>query len=363
MRAVSHTGKLRVAAVGLGWVATHRHLPAMQRSGEFEVLGVIDRSPGRARTVMSNRGYRCSAEAADLTKIEWLSDIDAITVATAPMSHYSIIRQALELGKHVLTEKPFAMTVREGEELAALSRAQGLRLAIMHNFQFARSTAKLLAEISSGRLGAIRGINAVQLGNPRRRLPQWFERLPLGLFYDESPHLLYLIRRVAGDLRLGDCLVHRSTTGLNTPAHIDAYFESSTVPGPVTLSCNFESPVSEWYLMVFGHDRLGIVDVFRDIYLSLPNDGAHDTARVFRTSLYATGQHLWQHITSGIPHLTGKLLYGNDEVFARFARAIRNPSEELHFIGAEDALAVLKLQHEIINKHQDLGGTIPVKSQ
>jgi predicted dehydrogenase len=345
--------KLRVAAVGLGWVAQHRHLPVMERSADFQVLGVIDRSPGRAREVMSRHRYQYYADSSQLDEVEWLEDVDAITIATAPMSHYSVICQALKLGKHVLTEKPFTMTVGEGEELAALAAARHLRLAVVHNFQFARSTKRLLAEMSNGRLGAIRSVSAVQVGNPGRRLPAWYEQLPLGLFYDESPHLLYLMRRVAGDMELERCLTHASTTGLKTPARIDAFFRSAAFPGPITLTCNFESPLSEWYLMVFGEKRLGIVDVFRDIYLSLPNDGAHDTLKVFRTSLYATGQHAWQHLVSGIPHLRNSLFYGNKEVFSRFARAVGGSMEDLVPIGPDSALAVLRLQHAIINR-QDI---------
>lgn len=344
--------KLRVAAIGLGWVALHRHLPVMERSADFEIVGVIDRSPGRAREVTSKRGYRHSAETANLATVEWLKDVDVITVATAPMSHYPVIRQAIEMGKHVLTEKPFTMTVAEGEELVKSADAANLQLAIVHNFQFARSTKLLSREIASGALGTIHAVNAVQFGNPRRRLPQWYDQLPLGLMYDESPHLLYLIRAVAGEIRLNRSLTYPSSAGLNTPARIDAFFESPTVHGPITLSCNFESPVSEWHLMVFGEKRLGIVDVFRDIYISLPNDGAHRTRNVFRTSLYAVGQHLWQHLVSGVPHLRGSLFYGNDEVFHRFARAIRGSREELTPIGPESALAVLRLQHAIIDRQE-----------
>lgn len=346
--------KLRAATVGLGWVATHRHLPVMERSGDFEVMGVIDKAPGRARQVMSERGYGHFAETSRLAEVKWLKDVDTITIATAPMSHYSLIRQALELGKHVLTEKPFTMTVCEGEELASIARENKVQLAIVHNFQFARSTKSLMEEIENGTLGAIRGVNAVQFGNPKRRLPSWYEQLPLGLMYDESPHLLYLLRCVAGDIRLAHCMVHPSSTGLATPARIDAFFQSPTLGGSITLSCNFESPVSEWYLMVFGEKRLGIVDIFRDIYMSLPNDDAHKTTNVFRTSISAIGQHLWQHVTSGIPHLRGTLSYGTDEVFGRFAQAIRGSVAELEPINADSALAVLRLQHAIIGQQQEI---------
>ena len=344
--------KLRAATVGLGWVATHRHLPVMEATGEFEILGVVDRSPGRAREVMLQRGYPHFAETANLAEVEWLKDVDVVTVATAPFSHYSLIRQALELGKHVLTEKPFTMTVAEGEEVSALARLKNLRLAVVHNFQFARSTKRLLRDMANGTIGALRGVSAVQFGNPRRRLPKWYEQLPLGLMYDESPHLLYLLRRVAGDIRLKRCIVQPSSAGLCTPARVDAFFQSPTLDGSITLSCNFESPVSEWYLMVFGERRLGVVDVFRDIYISLPNDGAHGTANVFRTSVNAIGQHLWQHLASGIPHLRGTLFYGNDEVFGRFARAVRGSLADLDPISAESALAVLHLQHAIIERQE-----------
>src|SRR5262249_45760033 len=145
-----------------------------------------------------------------------------------------------------------------------------------------------------------------------------------------------------------DCVIHPSTMGLQTPARIDAFFRNPSFGGPITLSCNFESPVSEWYLIVYGSKRMGVVDVFRDIYLSLPNDGAHKTLDVFRTSVSAIGQHSWQHLASGIPHLMGRLRYGNDEVFRRFAAAVRGNREELQPIDAESALGVLRLQHAIV---------------
>ena len=344
--------KLRAATVGLGWVATHRHLPVMKSCGDFEVVGVIDRAPGRARQIVLQGGYRNFAETTNLAEVAWLRDVDVVTIATAPVSHYPLIRQALELGKHVLTEKPFTMTVREGEEVASIAREKNLRLGIVHNFQFARSTKRLLAEIQRGELGTVRSVSAVQLGNPQRRLPKWYDQLPLGLMYDESPHLLYLLRCMAGDVRLKRCIVHPSTTGLCTPARIDAFFQSADFPGSITLSCNFESPLSEWYLIAFGQKRLGIVDIFRDIYLSLPNDGTHGTADVFRTSVYAIGQHLWQHLASGIPHFRGNLFYGTDEVFLRFARAVRGSISELDPINAESALAVLRLQHSMVERQE-----------
>lgn len=349
---------IRVAAVGLGWVAQNRHLPVMDRSDRYEVVGVIDRRPDRARTIAKARGYRHHACTDTLADITWLDEVDAVTIATAPMAHHPIAAQALARGKHVLTEKPFAMSVAEGADLLARARTADRQLGIVHNFQFARSTKALFDDLAVGKLGTIAGIDAVQFGNPQRRLPDWCEELPFGLFYDESPHLLYLLRAVAAavgsKVELARSLKVTSTLGLHTPARVEAWFRGGPNGCPVRLACNFESPVSEWYLMVAGSDGYGIVDIFRDIYVRLPNDGRHDTRKVLRTSLVATAQHWFQHVTSGIPHLAGRLTYGNEELFDRFARGIAGDAAAIAPISAQAAQDILCLQHAIIDRAEDL---------
>jgi scyllo-inositol 2-dehydrogenase (NADP+) len=343
--------------VGLGWVGTHRHLPAMRAHGGFEIVGLVDRHPDTARRAAEKYGcprFHCGD---DLQTVPWLDEIDAVVIATSPFTHFGLIRSALQHGKHVLTEKPFTMSVAEGQELVALSESTRRVLAIVHNFQFAHSTRRLIRDMEEGALGTVRGLIARQYGNPNRRLPRWYEDLPLGLFYDESPHLLYLLRRLSpGPLRMLSCDVVPSTSGKVTPAIIQAQYVSAVAGGgqiPVTLSLHFESPISEWHVSVLGERALGDVDVFRDIYLRLPNDGEHDTFSVLRTSVAATWGHWSQHLTRGPLHLTGKLLYGNDEIFGRFHTSATTGSP-LKDISANDALEVLRMQHEIVDRQRVL---------
>jgi predicted dehydrogenase len=342
--------RIRIGLVGLGWVSTHRHLPALARNPAFEVVGLADRDGELAARWARKLGVprHCAATAIDA--IDWIDDVDAVDVVTAPMSHHALIRDALRRGKHVITEKPFAMTVAEGEELVALAAERSRQLAIVHNFQFASSTQRLIDDVAAGKLGRIKSIIAMQWGNPGRRLPTWYEELPAGLFFDESPHLLYLVRRLAPSaLRLVHVDSCPSTEGLRTPASIDASYRA-TVDGrdiPVTVNCRFEAPLSEWHVAVLGERSAGIVDVFRDIYLHLPNDGRHVTSTVLRTSWRATAMHWARHLVNGPLHLTGRLLYGNETVFRRFADAVRT-GRAPEGISGQDALAVLKMQHAII---------------
>lgn len=343
--------KLRVAAVGLGWVCRNRHLPTMQNNCAYQLVGAVDRNGLLAREVAKQYGMPNHHKGDSLEEVSWLDQIDAVTIGTAPSEHYEIARQALKLGKHVLTEKPFTLNEKDGAELAESARTGKLTLGIVHNFQFSNSFQRLERDLDTGKLGQLQSIVARQFGNPRRRLPTWYDTLPMGLFYDESPHLLYLIRRLSGGITptLVRADAVESSIGLSTPALIEALYtiRDQQRTCPISLLMTFEAPISEWHLSVLGEEGIGIVDLFRDIYIRLPNDGTHGTRSVIKTSLSATWQHWIQHLTSGSRHLRGRLRYGNDEVFARFAKAALN-GEPLRDIGADDAQAVLGMQHDLL---------------
>ena len=352
------TTPIRIGIVGLGWVSTHRHIPALLKSHRFRLIGVADRNAELAQAWARKLGVK-AATATSIDDIKWLDEVDAIDVATSPMSHYDLISSSLRRGKHVITEKPFAMDVAQGEELVALAKELRLRLCIVHNFQYASAANRLARDLDNGRIGRIRAITAMQWGNPARRLPSWYEQLPAGLFYDESPHLLYLIRRFSpAPLRLHSVDICKSTTGNATPASVDVSYRSETSYGevPVSVNCRFEAPLSEWHVAVLGDRAAGILDVFRNIYIHLPNDGMHEAPQVLRTSASATVAHWLQHLTNGPLHLTGRLLYGNETVFRKFAEAIQSESDA-DDVSGKDALDVLKMQWDILKAQQT--GTHP----
>jgi predicted dehydrogenase len=327
----------------------------MRRHGGFSVEAIVDRRPERAREAAERLGIPRTAGAESVDELDFRDEVQAITCGTAPFAHHRVIRSALAAGKHVLTEKPFTMTVEEGEELVALAREQGRVLAVVHNFQFARSVLRLRRWMERGKIGRLRAVWAIQLSNPARRLPPWFDELPFGLFYDESPHLIYMARALAGgDLDPVSVTVHPSTRGLeNTPAQIDAQMRAGEVP--VSIQMNFEAPVSEWHVAVLGDNGLGVVDLFRDIAVFTPNDRDHHAADVVRTSASASWHHWLGYLRSGPGHVVGRLRYGNDEVFDRFHAAVRSGKPPAG-ISSDDALAVLRVQHWIL----EAGGRILV---
>lgn len=339
------TRQIRVAVIGLGWVALERHIPNLLRHPQVKLVGVVDRKPQHAEEVA--RRLRIPRWAAsDNGAVEWLRDVDAVTIATPPASHFTLTKAMLQAGKDVLLEKPMAMCVEEGRELAALAQSSGRLLAMVHNFQFARSLQKLQGHVQGGVLGELRAVLAVQFSNPSRRLPRWYEELPLGLFYDESPHLLYLMRRFAPEEpRIISADIVAAQSGQQTPSQVTV--RASAGPLALHLYANFEAPVSEWYFMLLGSERLAAADLFRDILVVVRNDRRHRAGDVLRTTRDVVGGHLWGLLTSGSRFALGRLPYGNDGVMQRFIQAVqtRQPPEGM---SVTDGLRVLELQHSII---------------
>jgi len=172
-----------IVAVGAGWVTLHRHLPGIAATPGLELVGIVDRDVARGSRAAADHDVPHATSLADPA----LGSFDAVTIGTAPPSHGTLVRQALELGKHVLVEKPFAMDPAEADALVELSRERGRILAVVHNFQFARSVSAARRHVAAGTFGALRGVVGLQLSNDRRRLPTWYRELPGGLFYDEAP--------------------------------------------------------------------------------------------------------------------------------------------------------------------------------
>ncbi len=319
----------------------------MREHGGYRLVGIVDRRADRARDAAARLGLERHAAATGLDELPFADEIEAVTCGTAPFAHHAVVKSALVAGKHAITEKPFTMTLAEGEDLVELARKRGLVLGVIHNFQFARAALKLRRWIDAGRLGRIRSVRAVQLSNPRRRLPDWFDELPFGLFYDESPHLIYLAREFGGaELAPVGVTVHRSTRGLvNTPARIDAQMSAGDIP--VSINIDLEAPVSEWHVVVMGDEGMALLDVFRDLVVYLPNDRGHRALNVLRTSSSFTRDHFRGYFRSGYRHVRGIQRYGNEEVFARFHRAIVEGGAPAG-VSAQDALAVLRIQHWIL---------------
>jgi predicted dehydrogenase len=339
--------KVKIISVGGGWVVNNRHILALQQSGHFDVIGVISNDPKRAEATAAKHGIpHCATE---LTFKDWQAEAEAVMIGTVPHVHHTLATRALEAGRHVLSEKPMTVEIRDAEALTRLAKEKNRVLAVVHNFQFSRAAHAFRRDVAAGLIGNITSIYGVQLCNHKRNIPAWCDQLPLGLFYDESPHFYYLFRSLAGgDLTYVGGSVWKPHKPQNTPRMVSGEYRAAG-NFPVFLHINFESSLTEWHVTVVGEKATADIDVWRDIYVRLPNDGVHSAKDILWTSITGAAQHFAGVFTGGMRYVGGRHLYGNDEVVARFYRAIQG-EDSLQGMNPAEGLRVISMQHELIDK-------------
>src|ERR1700690_2969385 len=112
--------KINIISIGGGWVVNNRHIPALQQSGLFNVIGVVSNDPHRAESTA--RKFNIPHHATEVNfAADWQAQAEAVMIGTVPHAHHAIAKTALEAGKHVLTEKPMTVEIRDAQELAALA--------------------------------------------------------------------------------------------------------------------------------------------------------------------------------------------------------------------------------------------------
>ena len=96
-------------------------------------------------------------------------EVDAVVVATPPLTHYKIAKQALLHNKHVLVEKPLALDSRSAQELIDIAKEKGKVLMVGHTFEYNAAVRKIKEYLKSGEIGDIYYIYAQRLNLGRVR--------------------------------------------------------------------------------------------------------------------------------------------------------------------------------------------------
>lgn len=123
-------------------------------------------------------------------------DLDAVYIATPNKFHVPLTKQALEAGKHVILEKPFAMNYTEAKEVVELSRKLGLVFTVGMNQRFTADSQRIKSLVEQGVLGDIYHAKAYwrrRTGIPA--LGTWFSSHEMaggGALYDIGVHMLDL---------------------------------------------------------------------------------------------------------------------------------------------------------------------------
>lgn len=146
--------EVKAGVVGVGFIGV-AHVEALRRLG-VEVAGVVGSSPERAQT---------KAEAAGLGRVyssveEMAADpgIDVIHIASPNYAHADQVRTVLAAGKHVVCEKPLALSSADTADLVGRAAASGLVNAVCFNIRFYPANHQAMAMVANGEIGEPRFI-------------------------------------------------------------------------------------------------------------------------------------------------------------------------------------------------------------
>ncbi len=164
-------GRLGFAIVGLGRLSLEEILPAFGESKRAKPVALVSGSPEKARVVAAQHGIPASSvyDYASFDRIAQDPTIGAVYIVLPNAMHHEFVLRAAKAGKHVLCEKPMAVSSREAREMVDACKAAQVRLMIAYRIQYEPFNREVIRLIRSGELGALKFMDAVntqQQGDP-----------------------------------------------------------------------------------------------------------------------------------------------------------------------------------------------------
>jgi predicted dehydrogenase len=149
---MTHRSDIGAAVIGSGFIGTI-HIEALRRIG-VDVVGLLEASPALGVTRAEEMGIPHAYASLD----ELLNDerVRVVHVTSPNNLHYSQARQILEAGRHIVCEKPLALTSAESAELVQLASRSGLVNAVNFNIRFYPLNQHVAGLIRSGGVGDVR---------------------------------------------------------------------------------------------------------------------------------------------------------------------------------------------------------------
>jgi predicted dehydrogenase len=170
--------RLRLGVLSTADIARTKVIPGMRTAQRVEVVAIASRDEARARSAAAELGIpRAHGSYEALLADE---DVDAVYIPLPNHLHAPWAIRAAEAGKHVLCEKPLAMTAAEAESMASAADAAGVVLMEAFMYRHHPSWQAALEVVRSGRLGRLTAVQS------------WFS------YYNDDPTNIRNIREAGG---------------------------------------------------------------------------------------------------------------------------------------------------------------------
>ncbi|GJL90709.1 Gfo/Idh/MocA family protein [Hyphococcus sp.] len=267
-----------IGIAGTGAIAAVM-LPAIRLAGA-ELGGVSSRDGERARAFGAAHGIARTFEG--LAAMLREETISVIYVASATGAHADDAVAALEAGKHVLCEKPFAMTAQEGERVLDAARASGMLFMEGLWTHFLPAYQRVQTIATKNVIGAPKHLSAAYgFPSSREMRPRLFDKADGGVILDLGVYPVSLALRLLGPVRSVTALVTRDDDNVDTHISAQLLHESGAISqiaasfdvllsNEATLSCS--AGAAKILAPLFGAERVA-VDHYAPSQPSAPSSG------------------------------------------------------------------------------------------
>lgn len=273
--------KLRVGIIGAGKISEVLHIPNTYSSEYAKLVAISDRNIERLeffKKKLDDKNVHFYEEYSQMLEKE---DIDAVVVALPNFLHAEVSLHALNMGKHVLVEKPMATSFKKAFEMVKTAREKGKVLMTDHSQRFFPHHQKAKEIIDSGLIGEIRLVKTMfGHSGPENWSSNvsWFFRKDSAMFGalgDLGVHKVDLIRYLTG-LEITECMAMIGTLEKRSDVEDIASAILKLSNGAfATLDANWITKgLEENYFVIYGERgtvKIGQTDASKiDIYLSKP---------------------------------------------------------------------------------------------
>ena len=191
-----------IGLIGAGEIA-QIHADLLTQDGRVQLTHVFDLQSGRAEATARRFGAQ---PAAGIEQV--FEGCEAVYICTPNITHVEIALQAVEAGKHVFCEKPFAIGLADARRLRDAARKMGVLYQVGHNRRFSPVYQVLKKAIDEGRLAphsVHARMNRGELQNPPW---VWNSKLTGGFLYETPVHMFDLMRFFFGDVEWVQVAAH-----------------------------------------------------------------------------------------------------------------------------------------------------------
>jgi len=145
--------KTKIAVIGTGWWATTAHIPALKENPRAEIV-LIDKNPAALKAAAEKYDVKAGFTSLD-EALHTHPDLKGAIVAVPHAAHYTVGKDVLDHGLHLLMEKPMVLHAKEAKTLVDLAAAKHLQILMGYTFPYLEPLEIAKKRVDDGLLGDI----------------------------------------------------------------------------------------------------------------------------------------------------------------------------------------------------------------